>query len=83
MSRIKSMQVAYAVQREFGIKTRAGLNCFYYNPCRFLGAGDNRRDKIEYVEDLTTQIVDFLRDSKQVTDCFCRITGEEVKISFF
>ena len=57
MSRIKSMQVAYAVQREFGIKTRAGLNCFYYNPCRFLGAGDKRRDKIEYVEGGTKSFI--------------------------
>lgn len=83
MSRIKSMQIAYVIQKEFGIKTRAGLNCLYYNPCRFLGAGDKERDKVEHVEDLTTQIVDFLRDNGLVTDCFCRITGEEVKINFF
>ena len=47
-----------------------------------LGFGDKCKDKIDYVEDLTNEIVDCIRYSGLVNDCFCRITGEEVKIIF-
>lgn len=79
MSRLKAMQIAYTVEKKFEVKTRAGQNCIYVTPYLYLGEDD----KITCVENLTTEIVDFLRDTKQVVDCFCRITGEEVKISFF
>lgn len=83
MPRIKLMKIAHEIQHKFGVETRTGRNCIYYKPCRFLGAGDKRKDKIEHVEDLTMAIVDHLRDNKIVNECFCRITGEEVKINFF
>lgn len=82
MTKLDRMVLASMVEKEFKVQTRVGVNCIYYKPCRFLGTGDRSRDKIEYVEDLTTSIVDFIRSSKRVVDCYCTITGEEVKINF-
>lgn len=82
MTRLDSMILAVMVEREFKVKTRAGFNCMYFTPNHFLGHGDKERDKIEHVEDLTTAIVDFIRETKRVMDCYCTITGEEVKINF-
>lgn len=82
MTRLDRMVLATMVQKEFNVRTRVGFNCIYFTPNRFLGCGDKKRDKIEYVEDLTTSIVDFIRDTRIVMDCYCTITGEEVKINF-
>lgn len=82
MTKLDSMVLAAMVEKEFKVKTRAGFNCMYFAPNRFLGCGDKKRDKIEYVEDLTISIVDFIRNTKRVMDCYCTITGEEVKINF-
>ena len=82
MTKLDSMVLATMVQKELNVKTRAGFNCMYFTPNRFLGCGDKKRDKIEYVEDLTVSIVDFIRDTRMVMDCYCTITGEEVKINF-
>lgn len=82
MTRLQLLSLANGIQRHYGVKTRVGMNCLYFTPNRMLGFGDKCKDKIEYVEDLTNEIVDCIRYSGLVNDCFCRITGEEVKIIF-
>ncbi len=82
MTKLDSMVLASMVGKEFKVQTRVGYGCMYFTPNRFLGFGDEKKDKIEYVEELTESIVDFIRDSGRVADCYCRITGEEVKIIF-
>lgn len=82
MTKLDSMVLASMVEKEFKVQTRVGFNCIYYKPCRSLGYGDDKKDKIEYVEDLTESIVDFIRNTRRVMDCYCTITGEEVKINF-
>lgn len=82
MTRLQLMGMAYGVSKQFNVRTRIGQNCLYFIPDAMLGFGDEERDKVEYVEDLTNEIVDYIRYSGLANDCFCRITGEEVKLIF-
>lgn len=81
MEKTEIVKIKEQIQKQHKVVVEEYQNKLIVSVPKHLGF-DNKKDKIEYVEDLMKAIVDNIRQHKQVFDVECDITYEFIKITF-